>query len=578
MVPKILKPVRQKDIFRKKSYLTFKIKVPLCRGFPLSSDFIYNTNIINNDLMLDTLCFNRILQKENFEILTRIYEEAGQSIFRDTNEMASIPAKYLEPPIHISSYNFTADIGPITKQYMTMLSLHNPLNITFDSQVPLATFFNAKTLGDQWSKFLLFFSRVPIFVKFGDKKFIMNLKQIFDNQWIGLNSFFNKHDDLCEGIGTFRSFFKNARTNVYTLNDRNLYPEEKNNIFYDISYSDGRFHGVNSPQVNDWYLNRNDNLESSFNNVSAIKCILEINNLGAAFNETGNYTLGNAAIFINCTPQGDIKFTGKYFKKSPPKLNDTQTILEFCYNQFRNNVDIRNAINNEIGLDITGNFSEYIHNYEYLYESDFNPTYWIEDYSVKNLFLCLNGLEEWYRSNFALWLAGIYGHHWDFCLKYFSCRRDVSNLNKEAQTFKVTNKDFVFVQHLGSPLASYFLDFKQQPEVSILLGYNLGNMGTCISKGLISISDKISYNTTYKTRLKPVGLFPVVFQNINFYVVAKVWRSYRHLLTLMKTRQQRDIVMDHLNTYGRRVFTILDPYGIFLHFHNENRGLKPVDK
>ena len=35
--------------------------------------------------------------------------------------------------------------------------------------------------------------------------------------------------------------------------------------------------------------------------------------------------------------------------------------------------------------------------------------------------------------------------------------------------------------------------------------------------------------------------------------------------------------MDHLNTYGRRCFTILDPYGIFLHFHNETKGLRPAD-
>jgi hypothetical protein len=149
---------------------------------------------------------------------------------------------------------------------------------------------------------------------------------------------------------------------------------------------------------------------------------------------------------------------------------------------------------------------------------------------------------------------------------------------KEKQVFKVTKPEFSFVKHIGSPLASYCLDFKENPELNIMLGYNMADMGKCISGSILSISDKVSYNTTYYTKPKPVGLFPVVFQNINFHVSVKIWRSWRSLLALMSTREQRDKIMDNLSQYGRRIFTVLDPYGIFMHFHNETRGLNPSDK
>ena len=108
MVPKILKPIRQKDIFNKKSYLAFNIKVPLGDGFPMSSDFIFNTNIFNDDLYINTNSFNYSLNNREFTIVKRINDEAGQSLFQDHRELISIPKKYLDPPIHISSYQFTA--------------------------------------------------------------------------------------------------------------------------------------------------------------------------------------------------------------------------------------------------------------------------------------------------------------------------------------------------------------------------------------------------------------------------------------------------------------------------------------
>ena len=544
----------------------------------MSSDFIYNTDLINEDLTVNSDTFARCLNHTNFEILTKIYLEAGQNLFQNTDELVSVPKKYLEPPIHISHYQFTTELGPITKQYFSMLSLHNPLNITFDTMSPLAMFFNCDKISQAYNNFLLYFSRVPIFCKYGVELFTTNLYGIFYNDWIGIQSFFHYTFAAVHRIAEFRTRIKNTQPR-YARNVRVMNQTEKDNIIYDISYSDGRFMGVNSPQANDWYLNRNDNLESSFNNDSCLKCIMEICMLGACWNDTHNYTLGNAAIFINLSPQGDLKFTGKYYRNSCSTFNDTQHILDFIFNKIKSDDKVRNDINNEIGWDLTTvDFGDFSPTYNHLYENTYSNQYYLEDYSVKNLFLCVNGLEEWYRSNFALFLAGIYGHYFDYVLKYFSVVQDMNTLNKEAQVFKMTYRDFTFVKYIGSPLAAYFYDFKTLPERNILLGYNLGNLSKCIQNGCLSVSDKVSYNTMYKTRSKALGLFPVVFQNINLTVSVSCWRSFKNLLGLMKTRQQRDLLMDHLNTYGRRCFTILDPYGIFLHFHNETKGLNPADR
>ena len=583
MVPKILKPIRQKDIFNKKSYLAFNIKVPLGDGFPMSSDFIFNTNIFNDDLYINTNSFNYSLNNREFTIVKRINDEAGQSLFQDHRELISIPKKYLDPPIHISSYQFTADLGQMTKQNMTMISMHDPLNITYDTMSPFPMYLNPYNVSSIWSNFILFFSRIPIFCKYGNEYWIANMSCVFDNDWVGLHAFFTKNFNLAPNFANFRRFLIKKYDGRYVGAPpnavRQISATEKDNLIFDLAYSDGRFFGVNSPQPNDWYLNRNDNLQSNFNNVSFIKCALEICMLAAAWNETKNFTLGNGAIFINITPQGNVKFTGKYFRKSPGTIPTTLGIFQYAFTQFKSSQELRQQINNEIEFDLTNlQFNNFVPLVTVVNETRYHPNYTMYDYAVKNLFLCVNGLEEWYRSNLALWLAGVYGHIFDFVLRYFDPMNTSANqMAMEVQLFKMTYKSFQFVQHIGSPLASYCYDFKTIPQENILLGYNLGNFGKLVNMGCLSVSDQIKYNTVYRTKIKPVALFPVIYQNINFIVNISVWRSFRPLLSLMKTRQQRDIVMDHLNTYGRRCFTILDPYGIFLHFHNETKGLRPAD-
>ena len=102
VVPKILRPVRQKDILNPKDYLSFDIKVPVAGGQSMGSDFIYNTDLFNDDLVTNSRCFPQILDNRHFQITSQIMNEAGQSLFDNYDNMVSVPRKYLDPPVHIS--------------------------------------------------------------------------------------------------------------------------------------------------------------------------------------------------------------------------------------------------------------------------------------------------------------------------------------------------------------------------------------------------------------------------------------------------------------------------------------------
>ena len=42
---------------------------------------------------------------------------------------------------------------------------------------------------------------------------------------------------------------------------------------------------------------------------------------------------------------------------------------------------------------------------------------------------------------------------------------------------------------------------------------------------------------------------------------------------MMKSRKERNLLFDNLNQYGRRCKTVLDLYGIFMHFQENKNGL-----
>ena len=197
---KILKPIKAKDLLYPKDYLEFDLKLPLCSGYSIASDFIFNTGKYNK-LLYEEESFPHIINKKGFEIITKIYDEAGKSLFKDDalKKLKQIPEEYINPPIHISSYNFNSNLGFHNDKLMTMLSMHSPLNITLDSMVPYACFFNSYSVSESFSKFFLFFSRVPIFIKYESNYIVMNLWSLFRPiDWIPLNSFFKTDYDLFE--------------------------------------------------------------------------------------------------------------------------------------------------------------------------------------------------------------------------------------------------------------------------------------------------------------------------------------------------------------------------------------------
>ena len=198
---KILKPIKAKDIFDQKDYLDFNLSIPVANGSCIASDFIFNT-LSYNKLLYDEETFPHIIGKKGFEIISRIYDEAGKSIFKDgyQKKLKQIPDEYTNPPIHISSYNFRSNLGFNEDKLMTMLSLHSPLNITLDSMIPFATFFNPYLVSDGFSKFLLFFSRIPIFVAYGKQYYVTNLWQLFNPKFVPLNSFFSTEYSLIDNF------------------------------------------------------------------------------------------------------------------------------------------------------------------------------------------------------------------------------------------------------------------------------------------------------------------------------------------------------------------------------------------
>ena len=164
MGKKILKPFRGSDALKQKTILSFDVQIPLCNGAVNSSDFIYNANSYDNRIYTsDSFAF--ALNDSLFSITSKLYDEAAKSLFLPNANLSNIPSDAIDPPTHLSKLIFSTNIGKYTKNMFTMLSFHNPFNVTFDTMSPLAVYFNGYTVGSLFSKFLLFASRVPIFMK-----------------------------------------------------------------------------------------------------------------------------------------------------------------------------------------------------------------------------------------------------------------------------------------------------------------------------------------------------------------------------------------------------------------------------
>lgn len=109
----------------------------------------------------------------------------------------------------------------------------------------------------------------------------------------------------------------------------------------------------------------------------------------------------------------------------------------------------------------------------------------------------------------------------------------------------------------------------------MLGGYNIIKFSKLFGLGIVSFRDKLISKTIYTPLKYPNVLFPIVYKNGILNIYSKIYRSYKHLLKQINTRKARDYLFDNLTQYGRRAMTILDPYGIFMHFYTGHKALKP---
>jgi len=250
--------------------MKFNLQLPLGNGLPLHSDFIYNIDKYD-DTMLNMPATQDIAYAP---VYRKIKEEAGKNMF-NTDEIPGIPKNLIQPSVHISKYEFKANLGTLIKEYMTLLNFQSPLNINFKSSYALAKYFNSKNLEQQMKDFLLFFSRIPIYIQFkniGIVTIVTNLTGLLvgwehtGNIFTFIN--FGTNPELTKVVTSFEKY----NGSVYNAQQqREAQDNEAGNVIYKISYSEGRFYGVNSPQPVDWYMNTVENPQSSMNNISMLR-------------------------------------------------------------------------------------------------------------------------------------------------------------------------------------------------------------------------------------------------------------------------------------------------------------------
>ena len=288
-------------------------------------------------------------------------------------------------------------------------------------------------------------------------------------------------NDIQNHYGQWNSFTAIVRAykNQYqdnNLNNRRMIDPNKDyeNAIFKSCYSDGQYTGVISPQANDFYQSNNNPPISSFNNISMLKCIFQIAFLANAYDNNVYYTTTNS-IIICWQEDLNIKFTGKYWAK--PFLSDedleedhnidTYQIINKTLSRIRNDPDIKQKINNELGLNndtikfqnITDKDIFYDIQYEnfhlYLRKNNPVPSQFTNDiFFLKHFFTCTLGLEDFIKQEFALFLSGVQGHAWDMLLRFFIPEMK-SQINKEFKTFKEDAPSFSFIKHYGTPIASY---------------------------------------------------------------------------------------------------------------------------
>lgn len=476
------------------------------------------------------------------------------------------------------------------KRYM-IATFHSPLNISLLTTAPLGWFLNAKTIWNQWTNLFCIINRVPILIYNNTKKtwYITNFRSFFKHRQTILNG---AYDTAVPG--EVQEWFNGVALDAIgevsmEKNPREWGKSELANALYLKQYVNGQYTGMVSPQANDFYQDNNDNVKSDFNNVSLIKCLFQLAMLGSVFSSDWQfYTLTNAILFINRTEERSFKFTGKYWYKSSPKLKDeketpkTAGLINRIIKRIKIDDELRQKISDEIGLG-DANIIDKIEEgniISCIKDEDTSKIKWESQELMasielsKKLFLSTTGLENFLKEHMALAFSGILGHNWDISLRYFYPNDNLNITQQEIAEGRRLFPTYSVFKHQGTPIASYLLDLKDETSQNdALQGYNSINFGKILNENIMSLSDGLKSKTVYKPLSTPNCLIPITFSPTLLQCKTKCYRSYKTLLKIMKTRKQREFLFDNLTHFGRRIMTVLDPYGIFMYFHNDQKGL-----
>jgi len=429
---------------------------------------------------------------------------------------------------------------------------------------------------------ILLMSRVPIIYINKNKIYVLNFYCLFTKQTY-MNAFFHLVADntINNALKDLKQYFLNPNNDIIARGgNRKVDALEFANRFYRSLYSDANFTGFVSPQANDFFQSNDQNLLSDFNNVSPIKCLFQIAMLGSAYNNSKNYTLENACMIIHRDSRNNFKWTGKYWKKIITDYDNANDVHNAVLDRIKKDPTLVDKIKREVDYDFTNkSFS----NDSYLYNIDLDPDnvdvsnmLYDRIYFSKNLYKCIIGLEDYDKINFSLMISGMIGCQWDKLLSYFKFD-EYTTIEKDFNLFKSNQPNFQFVQKYGTVLANYINEYKSSQDSRVLGAYNAVNFSRVVASKLLSVRDNIKYNSIYYPQKDETMLFPIIFGNLSLEVKTTCYRSFKNLLNYMKTRKQRDFMFDHLSHFGRRAMTVLDPYGIFMHFQDDQRGLASSD-
>jgi hypothetical protein len=483
---------------------------------------------------------------------------------------------------------------------------------------PLGWLLNTKHIYEQYINMFMIIDRVPILLIKGDRIIIVNFTQFFRARDNIMSTFFDFKADndiqnafnLENNAGYWENLQKYIIGYAGINQDENDHSgpieangfrnfnlsDEKTNQVYKTYYSDGQYTGMTSPMANDWFQSNNSNVHSNFNNCSLFKCLFQMATLGNISNEGQQYyTLTNACVIVSVGDGGGIdgpnafnmKYTGKYWLKpitgnedAQPNNVSTAILISRLCKRINDDNELKQDIFRELDINFpekdAPDFLAYTVKREANYTELENKQFRNRAIFTCKLFQCALGLEQMYKQELALTISGILGHSWDCLLKYFQFTSE-NNISKQLETFRAKYPSFDFIKHNGTPIASYIYDFKGGATTNMMGGYNAVNFSRILNLKILNIRDKISTKTIYTPPNIPNCLIPIVFNNALLQCKTHCYRSYKKLMTLMKTRKQRDFLFDRLTNYGKRCMTILDPYGIFMHFHDDTRGIRPVN-